>query len=168
MDWNVLESNQALSNLLVGGSINAVALKITKEVVQGIIVSLSRIKGSMLSNFAAMADRVVNRAVRGLLLGSVVASVGWVMGIGIASSAWVHMGALVIVTASISCQVLQVSNHYFPRQMWVCRDTTIVLVHIPLPPRYPEPPGCPCCSGERSRTESSACVWKWSIGDLMV
>jgi len=114
-----------------------------------------------------MGDRVVNRAVGSLLLRGVVASVRGVVGIGIASSgAWVHMGTLVIVTATVSCQVLQVSNHCFPRQMWVCRGTTIVLLHIPLPPRYPEPPGCPCCSGERRRTESSACVWTWSMGGL--
>jgi hypothetical protein len=61
---------------------------------------------------------------------------------------------------------LQVSNHCFLRQMWVCRGTTIVLLHIPLPPLYPEPwPGCPCCSGERRRTESSACVYILSFGD---
>jgi hypothetical protein len=72
-----LESNQTLSDLLVGGSINTIAFEITKEIVQGIIVTLSGIEGSVLANFTSMADRVVDGAVS-LLLRSVVAGVGWV------------------------------------------------------------------------------------------
>jgi hypothetical protein len=75
-----LESNQTLSDLLVGGSINTVALEITKEVVQGIVISLSGIKSSVLANFTSMADRVIDGAVS-LLLRSVVAGVGWVMSV---------------------------------------------------------------------------------------
>jgi len=75
-----LESNQTLSDLLVGGSINTIAFEITKEIVQGIIVTLSGIEGSVLANFTSMADRVVDGAVS-LLLRSVVAGVGWVMSV---------------------------------------------------------------------------------------
>jgi hypothetical protein len=75
-----LESNQTLSDLLVGGSINTVAFEIAKEIVQGIIVTLSGIIGCVLANITSMADRVVDGAVS-LLLRSVVAGVGWVMSI---------------------------------------------------------------------------------------
>jgi hypothetical protein len=79
MNGNTLESNQPLSDLLVGGSINTVALEIAKEVVQGIIVTFSGVERSVLANFTSMADRIVNGAVGSLLLGSVVARVGRVV-----------------------------------------------------------------------------------------
>jgi hypothetical protein len=75
-----LESNQTLSDLLVGGSINTITLEITKEIVQGIVVTLSGIESSVLANVTSMADRVVDGAVS-LLLRSVVAGVGWVMSV---------------------------------------------------------------------------------------
>jgi hypothetical protein len=75
-----LESNQTLSDLLVGGSIDTVALEITKEIVQGIVVTLSGIESSVLANVTSMAHRVVDGAVS-LLLRSVVAGVGWVMSV---------------------------------------------------------------------------------------
>jgi hypothetical protein len=75
-----LESNQTLSDLLVGGSIDTVALEITKEIVQGIVITLSGIESSVLANVTSMADRVVDGAVS-LLLRSVVAGVGWVMSV---------------------------------------------------------------------------------------
>lgn len=33
MDWNVLQSNQSLSDLMVGRSINTVAFEVAKEIV---------------------------------------------------------------------------------------------------------------------------------------
>jgi hypothetical protein len=40
----------------------------------------------------------------------------------------VHLGTVVIVASTISCKVLEVSNHYFLRQIWVFRGTTLVLL----------------------------------------
>lgn len=141
VNGDALKSNQSLANLVVRRGIDPVALEITKEIVQGIIVALSGVEGRVLADLASVADRIVDRTVRRWLLWRIVAVVSWVVGAGIASGgARMHLGTMIIVASGISCKVLQVSNHCFPGQMWVCRGTTLVLLYIPLPPcRYPEP-----------------------------
>lgn len=110
MDGNVLQSNQSLSDLLVGRSINTVAFEVAKEIVQGIVVTLSGIERSMLANFTTMADRVIDGAVGRLLLRSIVAGMGLVVGSGIAAATTrVHMGTLIIVAATI-CFATSVSG----------------------------------------------------------
>lgn len=111
LDRNTLKSNQSLTNLVIGRGVDAVALEVTKEIVQGVVVASSNIEGSVLANVAAMRNRIVNGTVRRLLrlLGSVVAVVSGMVGSGIARSGTrVH---LTIVVSTVYCKVLQVSNH---------------------------------------------------------
>jgi len=110
LDGDALKSNQALSNLLVGRSINAVAFEITKEIVQGIVIALSGVEGGMLANLAAVLNRIIDRTVGLLLLRSIVAIVGCMVGVVGGSRAGVHLSTVVIIT-SVGCKVLQVSNH---------------------------------------------------------
>lgn len=61
-----------------------------------------------------MADRVIDRPVGWLLLRSIVAIVSIVVGASIVGSgAWMNLSTVVIVTSSVSCKILQVSD-YFP------------------------------------------------------
>jgi hypothetical protein len=61
-----------------------------------------------------MADRVIDWPVGRLLLRSIVAIVCIVVGASIVGSgARRDLSTVVIVTSSVSCKILQVSNYYF-------------------------------------------------------
>ena len=92
------------------------ALGVTEEVVQGLVAALSAIVGSVVSQVTAVADIVVDGAVRRGLLGSVVSVVAWVLGVAILRLTGMHLGTMIIVTSCGSCKVLQVSNDYFDCQ----------------------------------------------------
>lgn len=79
MDWKSLQSHQSLADLSVRRGINLSALGITKELIQGIVVALSGVIGSVLTNVSSVADGVVNGTVRSWLLRSVVRIVGGVV-----------------------------------------------------------------------------------------
>lgn len=120
MDWKSGKSHQALANLGIGSWVDLSALGVAKELVQGIVISLSVVVGCMLADVTSMADWIVNWTVGSWLLGSVVAIMGGVVAVT-GGRAGVHLGTVMIIVASGgSCKVLQVSNHYFLRQMWVC------------------------------------------------
>jgi hypothetical protein len=157
VDGDALESHQALANLSVGGRIDLTALCITEEVVQGIVSTPPVVEGSVLASVSPVA--VVYRAVGGSLLWRVVAVVVRVRMAVCSRGAWVHGSGMIVITRVSSCEMLQVSNYYSLVRGWYVGSQPLVLFHVPLPGawRYPEFwPGC--CSGERSRTESSAWV----------
>lgn len=114
MDWDSLKGHQSLSNLSIRSWINIASLGITKELVQCIVASLSIIIGSMLSKVSPMADRVIDWSVGWLLLRSIVSIVSIVVGASIVGSrAWVDLSVVVVITSTVSCKILQVSNYYF-------------------------------------------------------
>jgi hypothetical protein len=73
-------------------------LDITKEIIQGIVATLSVVISCMLTYVTAMADWVVYWAVRLRLLRSVVSVVGRVVCAVACLRTGVHLGAMVIIT----------------------------------------------------------------------
>jgi hypothetical protein len=67
----------------------------------------------MLSKVSPMADRVIDWSVGWLLLRSIVSIVSIVVGASIVSSrAWMDLSVVVVVTSTVSCKILQVSNYF--------------------------------------------------------
>lgn len=67
-----------------------------------------------------MTDRVIDWSVGRLLLRSIVSIVSIVVGVSIIGSRTrMDLSAVVVVTSSVSCKILQVSNYYFPSDVGV-------------------------------------------------
>jgi hypothetical protein len=112
VDWKSGKSHQALANLGIGSWVDLSALGVDKELVQGIVISLSVVVGCMLADVTSMADWIVNWTVGSWLLGCVVAIMGGVVAVT-GGRAGMHLGTVMIIVASGgSCKVLQVSNHF--------------------------------------------------------
>jgi len=58
-----------------------------------------------------MADRVIDWSVGWLLLRSIISIVVGASIVG--SRAWMDLSVVVVVTSTVSCKILQVSNYYF-------------------------------------------------------
>jgi hypothetical protein len=99
VNWNSLESHQALANLSIGGWIDLTALGITKEIVQSIISALSVVECCVLSNISPVT--VVYRAVGRSLLRSIVTGVVRVRMAVSGSGTWVHGSGMIIVTTRV-------------------------------------------------------------------
>jgi hypothetical protein len=110
VDWKSGESHQALTNLGVRSRVDLTTLGITKELVQGIVISLSVVVGCMLADVTSMADWIVNWTVGSWLLRSVVAVMGGVVAVT-GGRAGMHLGTMmIIVTSGGSFTTLPVSR----------------------------------------------------------
>jgi hypothetical protein len=63
MNWDSLQSQQPLSNLLIRGRVDIATLGVSKEVVQGVEAALSVVVGSVLTEIASVAYWIVNWSV---------------------------------------------------------------------------------------------------------
>lgn len=67
----------------------------------------------MLSKISPMAYRVIDWPVGGLLLRSIVSIVSIVVGASIVGSrAWMDLSVVVVVSSTVGCKILQVSDYF--------------------------------------------------------
>ena len=127
-DGNALELHKTLTHLGIRTRVNLAALGITEEVIQDIETTLSVVIGGMLTEISSMADGIVYRTVRGLLLRGVIGVVCVVRGAILGSRARVHLRGMIIVAIGGSYKILQVSKHYTPRsEMSMCKEQVVKL-----------------------------------------
>jgi len=109
------------------------AFGVTKKVIKSLVTAFSAVKCSVLAEITAtVVHRVVNWAIAGRLLGSVVCTVAS-LGVAIMLLARMHLGAMIVVTSCGSCKILQVSDHYScVRRMNGVQP--VLLFYIPFPP----------------------------------
>lgn len=106
------------------------ALGITKELVQGIVVSLSVVVGGMLANVTSVADGIVDWTVGSWLLRSVIAIVSGVVTAVVGCGAGMHLGTMmgVVVTSGGSFTTLPVSRALttMPMLFWGSKEDRVV------------------------------------------
>jgi hypothetical protein len=108
---------------VIRGWINATALGISKEVVQGIIAALSVVISCVLTKIASVADRIIDRTVRARLLRGVVTLVCIVMRVAViwtGTGTGVHLSRMIIIASGGSCKILQVSDYIPTSDVGMC------------------------------------------------